>query len=71
MGELRGENIDREINFTPMLRERIGQHLYGERWATRIKQYIWEKGLQDRPIHIVSANPHSVMNCQKIMPAVT
>lgn len=63
MGERRGENIDREINFTPMLRERIGQHLYGERWATRIKQYIWEKGLQDRPIHIVSANPHSVMNC--------
>jgi len=63
MGERRSENIDREINFTPMLRERIGQHLYGERWATRIKQYIWENGLQDRPIHIVSANPHSVMNC--------
>ena len=63
MGELRSENIDREINFTPMLRERIGQHLYGERWATRIKQYIWENGLQERPIHIVSANPHSVMNC--------
>ncbi len=59
----RGENIDREINFTPMLRERIGQHLYGERWATRIKQYIWENGLQERPVHIVSANPHSVMNC--------
>jgi hypothetical protein len=63
MGEVRGENIDREINFTPMLRERIGQHLYGERWATRIKQYIWENGLQERPVHIVSANPHSVMNC--------
>ncbi|KAB7730069.1 hypothetical protein F5984_12875 [Rudanella paleaurantiibacter] len=63
MGELRGENIDREINFTPMLRERIGQHLYGERWARRIKEYIWENGLQDRPVHIVSANPHSVMNC--------
>ncbi|MCY7357522.1 MAG: hypothetical protein LH609_08625 [Rudanella sp.] len=59
----RAENIDREINFTPMLRERIGQHLYGERWATRIKQYIWENGLQERPVHIVSANPHSVMNC--------
>lgn len=63
MAERRNESIDREINFTPMLRERIGQHLYGERWATRIKQYIWENGLQDRPIHIVSANPHSVMNC--------
>lgn len=54
---------DREINFTLMLRERIGQHLYGERWATRIKQYIWEHQLQHRPIHIISANPHSVVNC--------
>lgn len=61
--EVREPNTDREINFTPMLRERIGQHLYGERWATRIKQYIWEHHLQDRPIHIISANPHSVMNC--------
>lgn len=63
MGEVRESNADREINFTLMLRERIGQHLYGERWATRIKQYIWENGLQDRPLHIISANPHSVMNC--------
>lgn len=61
--EVREPNADREINFTLMLRERVGQHLYGERWATHIKQYIWENGLQDRPLHIISANPHSVMNC--------
>jgi hypothetical protein len=61
--EVREPNADREINFTLMLRERVGQHLYGERWATRIKEYIWENGLQDRPLHIISANPHSVMNC--------
>ena len=61
--EVRQTNTDREINFTPMLRERIGQHLYGERWATRIKEYIWEHNLQERPVHIISANPHSVMNC--------
>ncbi|GAB4036893.1 DUF6909 family protein [Spirosoma gilvum] len=61
--ELVEPKIAREINFTPMLRERVGQHLYGERWATRIKQYIWEHNLQERPIHIISANPHSVMNC--------
>jgi len=61
--EVREPGIAREINFTPMLRERIGQHLYGERWANRIKQYIWENNLQERPIHIISANPHSVMNC--------
>ncbi|GAB3696625.1 hypothetical protein GCM10027592_19950 [Spirosoma flavus] len=61
--ELREQKSDREINFTPMLRERIGQHLYGERWATRLKQYIREHNLHERPIHIISANPHSVMNC--------
>ena len=61
--ELVEPKIAREINFTPMLRERVGQHLYGERWATRIKQYIWEHNLQDRPVHVISANPHSVMNC--------
>ncbi|GAB2589374.1 DUF6909 family protein [Spirosoma areae] len=63
MREVRESKTAREINFTPMLRERIGQHLYGERWATRLKQYIWEHNLQERPIHIISANPHSVMNC--------
>lgn len=61
--EIREKNVDREINFTPMLRERVGQHLYGERWATRIKEYIRENGWQNRPIHIISANPHSVVNC--------
>ena len=61
--EIRQEHADREVNFTPMLRERIGQHLYGERWATRIKEYIWANNLQNRPIHIISANPHSVTNC--------
>ncbi len=63
ISEVRESNLDREINFTPMLRERVGQHLYGERWATRIKEYIWANGLQDRPLHIISANTHSVMNC--------
>ena len=63
MREIGEPKLGREINFTPMLRERVGQHLYGERWATRLKQYIWEHNLQERPIHIISANPHSVMNC--------
>ncbi|MGA0555264.1 DUF6909 family protein [Larkinella sp. VNQ87] len=61
--EIREKHVDREINFTPMLRDRVGQHLYGERWATRIKQYIQTNGWQNRPIHIISANPHSVVNC--------
>ncbi|RRB07666.1 DUF6909 family protein [Larkinella rosea] len=61
--EIQEKHVDREINFTPMLRERVGQHLYGERWANRIKQYIQENGWQERPIHVISANPHSVINC--------
>ena len=71
ISEVRESNVDREINFTLMLRERIGQHLYGERWATRIKEYIWKHGLQDRPLHIISANPHSVMNCLYAPAALT
>ena len=69
--EIQEKNVDREINFTPMLRERVGQHLYGERWANRIKQYIQVNGWQNRPIHIISANPHSVVNCLYAPAALT
>lgn len=53
---------DREINFSSALRERIGHHIYGERWASNIKQFLFEKNLLNRPLHIISANLHSVMN---------
>ncbi len=52
----------REIKFSPRLRERLGHHVYGEIWANNIKKILKEKGLLDRPIHIISANMHSVMN---------
>lgn len=54
---------DRAISFSPILRERIGHHIYGERWARRIKQTLLNTGLIQRPLHIISANLHSVMNC--------
>ena len=54
---------DREISFTPTLRERIGRHIHGERWAANIKEALLNAELIDRPIHIVSANLHSVVNC--------
>ena len=56
------EKIDREITFSSSLRDKIGHHIYGERWAENIKSYLFEKGLLHRPIHIISANLHSVMN---------
>ncbi len=52
----------RAITFSPMLRERLGHHIHGERWANTIKEKLRENNLLERPIHIISANMHSVMN---------
>ncbi|MDX1943416.1 MAG: hypothetical protein SFU99_22815 [Saprospiraceae bacterium] len=54
---------DREISFSSALRERVGHHHYGEQWANNIKSFLYEQNWLNRPIHIISANPHSVMNC--------
>jgi hypothetical protein len=56
------ENIDREISFSSALREKVGHHHYGETWAHSIKHFLKEKKIIHRPIHIISANLHSVMN---------
>lgn len=56
------EKIDREISFSSALREKVGHHYLGELWAQHIKQFLWDNNLFDRPIHIISANLHSVMN---------
>ncbi|NMH28395.1 DUF6909 family protein [Flavobacterium silvaticum] len=56
------ENQKRTITFSPILRERLGHHIHGEIWATNIKDTLFENGLIERPIHIISANMHSVMN---------
>jgi len=55
--------LDREITFSSSLRDVIGHHIYGERWADRIKNYLVDQDLFDMPIQIISANLHSVMNC--------
>ena len=52
----------RIITFSPVLRERLGQHIHGEIWASTIKKKLDEIKLLERPIHIISANMHSVMN---------
>jgi len=52
----------RIIRFSPLLRERLGHHIYGEKWANTIKDRLIKKKLIDRPIHLISANMHSVMN---------
>jgi hypothetical protein len=52
----------RTITFSPILRERLGHHIHGEIWATNIKTVLKQNGLIERPLHIISANMHSVMN---------
>ncbi len=52
----------RIITFSPVLRERLGHHIHGERWALKIKETLEEKGYLKRPLHIISANMHSIMN---------
>ncbi len=52
----------RTITFSPLLRERVGHHIHGERWSDTIKETLLKQGLLHRPIHIISANMHSVMN---------
>lgn len=52
----------REITFSPILRERIGHHIVGEKWANTIKKVLSDNDLMNRPLHIISANMHSVSN---------
>lgn len=56
------EGRDREISFSSTLRLRVGHHVYGEQWANKIKTVLFENGLINRPLHVVSANLHSFLN---------
>ncbi len=56
------DNNKRTITFSPILRERLGHHIHGEIWANNIKEVLKTNNLLERPIHIISANMHSVMN---------
>lgn len=59
------QNVEEEqltIYFTPSLHEMIGHHQYASNWAENIKKTMYERGLHERPVHIISANMHSVKN---------
>jgi len=55
-------DTQRLITFSPVLRERLGHHIHGEQWASKVKKILKSKGLLNRPLHIISANMHSVLN---------
>ncbi|WP_299054257.1 hypothetical protein [uncultured Polaribacter sp.] len=56
------ENKKRKVTFSTVLIEEIGHHIYGDIWATNIKETLKDHQLLNRPIHIISANMHSVLN---------
>ncbi len=56
------EKLDREISFSSTLRDRVGHHVHGEKWAASIKKALHKHGMDNRPLHVISANLHSVMN---------
>ena len=56
------DNSKRTITFSPVLRERLGHHIHSEAWANTIKETLQKNQLIHRPVHIISANLHSVVN---------
>ena len=66
LGKLAIEEIVHEnkrvITFSSVLRNRLGHHIYGEVWANNIQNELDKLNLINRPIHVISANMHSVMN---------
>lgn len=64
------QDCDRQITFSSALRERIGNHIHGENWAAEVKQFLWTQNLWQRPLHIISANLHSILNCLYAYPAL-
>jgi hypothetical protein len=59
--EIRGEAEGR-VYFTPALRDIIGHQVYAETWARNLTERLDSLQLQDRPLHIISANLHSFKN---------
>ncbi len=66
-----GQRIDAEnsnrndaivVYLTPSLMRIIGQQEYEKKWSSDIKEQLIRQNLHQRPIHIVSANLHSVLN---------
>lgn len=53
---------EREIHFSSILQERVGHHLFGEKWANKLKDVLVKENLHQRPMNIISANMHSVKN---------
>ena len=56
------ENKKVAVYFRPSLVDEIIHQVYGKKWAATIKDKLCALKLEDRPLHIISANLHSVVN---------
>jgi hypothetical protein len=50
------------VHFRPSLIDQIMHQISGKKWAAAVKEKLHELGLEDRPVHIISANLHSMVN---------
>jgi hypothetical protein len=50
------------VYMTPSLMNIIAHQRYGKKWAADIRANLKDLGLDKRPLHIISANMHSVFN---------
>lgn len=60
------------VYFTPSLHEMIDNQKYASLWAKRLKESLCRLNFQCRPIHVISANMHSMRNLlfgQKVLTA--
>ena len=60
--EKKSAENERMVNFTPSLVDMIVRNTYGKLWAAAIKDKLRALDLLERPLHIISANLHSVLN---------
>jgi len=59
---LKSKDNELLIYFTPSFRDMIAHQKVSREWARAVKERLKNLGLQKRPLHIISANMHSVKN---------
>lgn len=62
MTEQREHSNEQTVYFTPSLRDMIDHQKYASIWARKLKETLCARHYQYRPIHIISANMHSMRN---------
>jgi len=60
--EQSGDDEPLTISFTPSLQDILGHHQYAAAWAKSLSRRLVELGLDKQPIHVISANLHSIKN---------